>query len=79
VLSFLALSLFRIAPSSCVLTLLGVSFILSRDFLQVRMNVVGRRCSHFQQAVAIDAEAQKLVVLGSVRQSVVATPDLGPA
>jgi hypothetical protein len=42
------------------------------------MDVTARNCGLFQQAVAIDAEARKLVVLGSVRQSVVATPELPP-
>ena len=40
------------------------------------MNVTGRECGLVQQAVCIDANSQKLVMLGNVQQSLVVTPDL---
>jgi hypothetical protein len=40
------------------------------------MDVTGRNCRVLQQAVTIDPDDQRLVVLGNVRRSIVVTPDL---
>lgn len=51
-------------------------FLTHFDVTQVRMNVTGHRCGCLQQAVSVDLEKEKLVLLGSVQHSIVVTPDL---